>query len=64
MAARRPLFAPSIVVRFGRASTVRTGDTRLNCCGATRTAFRATERELIKVSRETAVNPFGARMLA
>jgi len=32
--------------------------------GETRMLFRATLRELISVSRETAVNPFGARMLA
>jgi hypothetical protein len=64
MAALRPAFAPSIVVRVGRASAARTALTRVNCCGEMRIALRATGRELTRVSRDTAVNPFGARMLA
>lgn len=64
MAVLRPLFAPSMLVRVGRASTARTAATWLNCCGVTRTALRATGRELTSVSRETAVNPLGTRILA
>lgn len=64
MAVVRPAFLPSMVVLVGRASTVRTALARLSCCGETLTAFRATSRELTSVLRETAVNPFGACMLA
>lgn len=64
IAADLPAFAPSIVVRVGCTSSDRTGDTRLSSLGETLTLLAATEREFTMVSRDTAVNPLGARMLA
>jgi hypothetical protein len=59
-----PALGPSIVARFGFTSSVCTGVILLSSFGETRIAFRATDCELTKVWRETAVNPFGARMFA
>lgn len=63
-AADLPAFGPSIVVRVGLASTLRSGVTRLSWLGEILTAFRATDCELTSALRETAVKPFGARKLA
>ena len=60
-AAGLPAFAPSIVVRVGCTSSDRAGDILLNSLGETLTLLAATEREFTMVSRDTAVNPFGAR---
>jgi hypothetical protein len=62
-AACLPAPEPSIVVRVGLASTLRTGLTLPNSLGETLTLFRATGWEFTNVLRETAVNPLGARML-
>lgn len=59
-----PAFAPSIVVRVGFTSSERVGVALLSSFGETLMLFRATDREFTSVSRDTAVNPFGARMLA
>src|SRR5262249_14820502 len=59
-----PKFPPIMVVRVGRASTVRTAVARFNWFGGTLTAFLATCCEFTSVFRETAVNPFRTRMFA
>jgi hypothetical protein len=64
IAAVLPALAPSMVVRVGRTSSDRLGDTLLKSFGETLMLFRATGRELTSVSRDTAVNPLRARMLA
>jgi len=64
IAAVLPVFAPSIVVRVGRTSSERVGDILLMSFGDTLRLFRATEREFTSVSRDTAVNPLRACMLA
>ena len=63
-AAIRPAFGPSMLVRVGRTPSERTALILLIWFGETRIAFRATDCEFNKVLRDTAVNPFGARMLA
>lgn len=63
-AADRLALGPIIVERVGLASGLRTVLIRFNSFGETRTLFRATDRELISVSRETAVNPLGERIFA
>ena len=64
MAVDLPTFAPSIVVRVGRTSNDRVGVILPNSFCETLTLLRATEREFTMVSRDTAVNPLGARILA
>lgn len=63
-AALRLEFSPSMVVRVGRTPNECTGVIRLSWFGETRSELRATLREFNRVSLETAVNPFGARMFA
>ena len=63
-AADRLALGPIKVERVGLTSGLRTALIRPNSFGETRTLFRATGRELMSVSRETAVNPFGERIFA
>ena len=53
-----------MVVRVGFTSSERVGAILLSSFGETLMLFRATEREFTSVSRDTAVKPFGERMLA
>jgi hypothetical protein len=64
MAVDLPAFGPNTVVRVGRASTLRIGETLLISFGEIRTLLRATFCEFTSVLRETAVKPFRACMFA
>lgn len=55
---------PSMVAREGATPGECTELIRPKALGETRRLFRATERELTSVSRETAVNPPGLCMFA
>jgi hypothetical protein len=63
-AADRPAFAPSMVVLVGFTSNACTGVALLSWSGETLIALCATGREFTSVSRDTAVNPLGARIFA
>jgi hypothetical protein len=58
------LAPPITALRLGRAFSEWTGVILLIWFGDTRSSLRATCCPLTRVLRETAVNPFGARMFA